>query len=75
MPQREPGCRNKVRYRNRRSAVAGLERMQTRLGLDGEVIAPYRCDRCCGWHLGHPPGHSAARAAARQRQTMIKESV
>lgn len=43
----------KFLYTGRKIAKAAAKE-QTR--ATGELIEAYRCGRCHGWHIGHPPG-------------------
>jgi hypothetical protein len=49
--QRQRACEGKVRYgqaRAKRVAHDMREKYQ-------EVLLPYQCKFCGGWHVGHPP--------------------
>jgi hypothetical protein len=49
-------CRRGVRFRNRKAALAGRDRLanKTRRQSFGRCVVLlgwYRCDECAGWHL------------------------
>lgn len=43
----------KIRHVNLESAQV----YQRKLRKGWEVLEAYQCNRCKGWHLGHPKGH------------------
>jgi hypothetical protein len=69
--KRRRECERKTTYPDRSVASAVANAANGRpgaLGHNGNVIAPYRCRWCGGWHIGHEPsqrGRSDPDIAAR----------
>lgn len=48
-------CKRKRRYATREEADAVLSSRKEADPAAWHGTRPYNCDRCKGWHIGHPP--------------------
>jgi len=60
-------CENKVRYSSMEGAAEGIERLREVKKVT-ELLTPYPCGFCQGWHFGHPPH----RVLKRIREQLLK---
>lgn len=49
LPPLERSCTSKARFGSRREAL----RQRRRGRWTNDILRPYRCCSCSGWHLGH----------------------
>jgi hypothetical protein len=62
-------CENKVRYGTMEGAAAGIDRLREVKKVT-ELLTPYKCGFCQGWHFGHPP----ARVLKRIRTQLLAKA-